>query len=69
MAIEVRFIAKENHPMTCENFRVVHLVSAAMLALALASCASSDPGTRGGDTAIQNGVIVDDIRQPARREY
>jgi len=43
------------------------IIPAIMLALVLAAC--SPPSGRTGDTAIQNGTIIDDIRSPRSRDF
>ena len=42
-------------------------IPAIILALTLAACAPPQDGT--GNTAVQNGVIVDDLRSPRTRDY
>ncbi len=42
-------------------------ISAIILPLALAACAPPQDGT--GNTAVQNGVIVDDLRSPRTRDF
>lgn len=52
--------------MTRHISSLLRLVPAAAIALALSACAL---GQQGSGTAVQNGVIVDDLRSPSSRNY
>jgi len=53
--------------MTGNPARVLPIISAVMLTFLLSACALSD--RRDAGEAIQNGVIVDDLRQPSRQNF
>lgn len=53
--------------MTDRQIYAIPLISTIMLAMLLGACSLSERRDAGG--AVQNGVIVDDLRRPSRQNY